>query len=497
MRSGLIKLRTIWTFIKSRPIIGKLITTKYWFGKWDPGNSSLLYFTNLLMGIIKKIITTYKLPNILTHLSTIQLFSKFNEEWYDASSRVDEIVKPSSPTSPKSHSTLESSFSSPPLSSPIKPNAPDDKTYHEFTKALTILNSSSPSPSSSDFFVLIYSNRSASYYQCSQWQEAVDDANQVIRIRADWQKGYFRKAEALVKLEKYDEAIENYYNAKLKDPQNHQISLRIAKTLILKDNKAMGLAIYTLVPGRDICLSKNSSMITSPIQKKIHEFAIEMKNLIHLIVDVETKKCVVIDACWDIDGILRFIRKKDLNLVGAIVTHYHFDHVGGSPPPPYNQLPIKVSGLYTLMKRAPTISCYINTLDLPYVLKSNPNLLEFQQPQHNHRIIPTTNQFILPLGNLTLLRFLHTPGHTEGSQSVLVNETRLFTGDVLMCSCSGRVDLPGGNQKEMKKTLRERLARLDDRVIIYPGHDYGGDWTTVGLEKRKGVIGRLKKHLSV
>ncbi|CAJ0626105.1 6906_t:CDS:2 [Entrophospora sp. SA101] len=459
MRSGLIKLRTIWTFIKSRPIIGKLITTKYWFGKWDPGNSSLLYFTNLLMGIIKKIITTYKLPNILTHLSTIQLFSKFNEEWYDASSRVDEI--------------------------------------DEFTKALTILNSSSPSPSSSDFFVLIYSNRSASYYQCSQWQEAVDDANQVIRIRADWQKGYFRKAEALVKLEKYDEAIENYYNAKLKDPQNHQISLRIAKTLILKDNKAMGLAIYTLVPGRDICLSKNSSMITSPIQKKIHEFAIEMKNLIHLIVDVETKKCVVIDACWDIDGILRFIRKKDLNLVGAIVTHYHFDHVGGSPPPPYNQLPIKVSGLYTLMKRAPTISCYINTLDLPYVLKSNPNLLEFQQPQHNHRIIPTTNQFILPLGNLTLLRFLHTPGHTEGSQSVLVNETRLFTGDVLMCSCSGRVDLPGGNQKEMKKTLRERLARLDDRVIIYPGHDYGGDWTTVGLEKRKGVIGRLKKHLSV
>jgi len=80
---------------------------------------------------------------------------------------------------------------------------------------------------------------------------------------------------------------------------------------------------------------------------------------------------------------------------------------------------------------------------------------------------------------------------------VLVNETRLFTGDVIMCGCSGRVDLPGGSQREMKKTLRERLARLDDRVVVFPGHDYGGGWTTIGLEKRKGVIGKFKKHMSV
>ncbi|CAJ0745315.1 10175_t:CDS:2 [Entrophospora sp. SA101] len=336
-----------------------------------------------------------------------------------------------------------------------------------------------------NFLALIFSNRSASYYQCTQWQQAVDDANQVIQIRPDWPK-----AEALVQLEKYDEALENYYIAKKKDPQNHQISLRIAKALILKDNVSMGLEIYTLVPGRDICLTKNS--ITSPIQKRIHDFAIDMKNLIHLIVDIETKKCIVVDACWDVDGILKYIKKKNLELVGAIVTHYHFDHVGGSPPAPYDQLPIKVSGLYNLMKQIPTLPCYINPLDLPYILKSNSNLIEFQ-----HRIITTTNQYILRLGKSTLLKFLHTPGHTEGSQSVLVNETRLFTGDVIMCGCSGRVDLPGGDQREMKKTLRERLARLDDRVVVFPGHDYGGGWTTIGLEKRKGVIGKFKKHLSV
>src|SRR5947208_10917235 len=64
--------------------------------------------------------------------------------------------------------------------------------------------------------------------------------------------------------------------------------------LIIHSSIQLGLAIYTLVPGRDICLTKNS--ITSPIQKRIHDFAIDMKNLIHLIVDIETRKCVVIDA---------------------------------------------------------------------------------------------------------------------------------------------------------------------------------------------------------
>ncbi|CAG8776138.1 14530_t:CDS:1, partial [Dentiscutata heterogama] len=80
------------------------------------------------------------------------------------------------------------------------------------------------------------------------------------------------------------------------------------------------------------------------------------------------------------------------------------------------------------------------------------------------RIIPTPHNFTLSLGNFTLLRFLHTPGHTE---------------------CVGRLDLPGGDLKQMKKTLRKRLGVLDDKIVVYPGHDYGGDWTTIGIEKKK------------
>ncbi|RIB10723.1 beta-lactamase-like protein [Gigaspora rosea] len=331
-----------------------------------------------------------------------------------------------------------------------------------------------------------------------------------------------------MQLEKYEEALDCYRVAQQKNPRNTQIPLQIEKALILKDNKSMGLTIFSLVPGRDICISKNS--ITNKIQSKIFDFAVKMKNLIYIIVDNETKECIVVDACWDVDGIIKFIKDRHLKLVGAIVTHHHFDHVGGKPPPPFNQLPIKVSGLCDLLKRFPNLKAYIHPLDIPYVLKSNPELSVLFTPiplsklpirnRQSHfcntniisliinftlnsssalsntnvsRIIPTPHNFTLSLGNFTHLKFLHTPGHTEGSQSILVNDTRLFTGDTLMCGCTGRLDLPGGNLKQMKKTLRKRLGELDDKIVVYPGHDYGGDWTTIGIEKKKGVIGKIKR----
>ncbi|CAG8769293.1 3134_t:CDS:2 [Gigaspora margarita] len=410
------------------------------------------------------------------------------------------------------------------LSSAFRPNAPDDKTFQvvfrannyytkkdyesaieEYSKALSILQSNPETKKASDFSALVFSNRSASFFQRKKWKDAVKDAEQVIRIRPEWAKGYFRKAEALMQLEKYEEALDCYRVAQQK----------IEKALILKDNKSMGLTIFSLVPGRDICISKNS--ITNKIQSKIFDFAVKMKNLIYIIVDNETKECIVVDACWDVDGIIKFVKDRHLKLVGAIVTHHHFDHVG-------------VSGLCDLLKRFPKLKAYIHPLDIPYVLKSNPELSDLFTPiplsklpiknRQSHfcntniisliinftlnsssalsntntsKIIPTPHNFTLSLGNFTHLKFLHTPGHTEGSQSILVNETRLFTGDTLMCGCIGRLDLPGGNLKQMKKTLRKRLGELDDKIVVYPGHDYGGDWTTIGIEKKKGVIGKIKR----
>ncbi|CAG8513870.1 12795_t:CDS:2 [Acaulospora morrowiae] len=542
-----------------------------------------------------------------------------------SSSHALKLSPPCLPSSPKLSFTTEKHVfpstepaSPKPSSGAFRPNSPDNRSLRsvnranelyskkeyksaieEYTKALSLCQPNSDPGRTSDFLALIYSNRSASYHQCQKWEDAVKDAEQVIRISPDWPKGYFRKAEALVQLGRIEEALDNYCIAKLKDPRNPQVPLRIAKALALADNNSMGLTIYELVPGKDICIPK----AINPIQKKVFDFAVKMKNLIYIVVDNETRNCIVIDACWDIDGILKFIKNKRLELVGAIVTHYHFDHVGGILPPPYDHIPMKISGLFNLLKRRPKVKAYIHPKDIPYVLKANPGMAEMMPmdksshvgsedesfstasaanflnsirsnrnaqpsstierlcsavissitpqglptcfshssisnstpgplndipsciPAHQNltpeqaspsststhiplslsslfslssssnepRIVPTPHDFVLTLGSLTLIRFLHTPGHTEGSQSILVNECRLFTGDTLMCGCVGRMDLPGGDPKEMGKTLKERLGNLDDGIVVYPGHDYGGEWTTIGIERNKGVIGRFQR----
>ncbi len=78
------------------------------------------------------------------------------------------------------------------------------------------------------------------------------------------------------------------------------------------------------------------------------------------------------------------------------------------------------------------------------------------------------------------LRVLHTPGHSPGSIS-LVGEDCVFTGDTLFAGSIGRVDLPGGSGEEIMRSLRERLAALSERFVVYPGH---GPKSTIGEEKR-------------
>ncbi len=67
---------------------------------------------------------------------------------------------------------------------------------------------------------------------------------------------------------------------------------------------------------------------------------------------------------------------------------------------------------------------------------------------------------------------LHTPGHTPGSQCFRVGE-RLVAGDTLFLQGCGRVDLPGGDSEEMFRTLTQRLAKIQDEIVLYPGHHYG------------------------
>lgn len=187
-------------------------------------------------------------------------------------------------------------------------------------------------------------------------------------------------------------------------------------------------------------------------------------------------------------GIEKIIIKEKLKLIGAIVTHHHFDHVGGTPPPPFDQLPIKVAGLATILKKYPNVNAYIHPEDVATVLEKNPGIKISQ-------IQPTPDGYQLRLSTRVVLRFLHTPGHTMGSQCVLVNDCRVFTGDTLFLGCCGRVDLDDGDPEFMYESLRKMKTVLDNEVVVYPGHAYGGgNWTTIGQEKLSGALRDLSKE---
>ena len=95
---------------------------------------------------------------------------------------------------------------------------------------------------------------------------------------------------------------------------------------------------------------------------------------------------------------------------------------------------------------------------------------------------------VLEFGEIRV-RLLHTPGHTPGSQCFLVEEPgeagRLVAGDTLFLGSCGRVDLPGADPEAMYRSLNEKLRKLPDETILYPGHLYSSEPTdTMGHQKQ-------------
>jgi glyoxylase-like metal-dependent hydrolase (beta-lactamase superfamily II) len=98
------------------------------------------------------------------------------------------------------------------------------------------------------------------------------------------------------------------------------------------------------------------------------------------------------------------------------------------------------------------------------------------------------------------VKFLHTPGHTPGSQCFLVGNA-VVSGDTLFIGSCGRVDLPGSNPEDMWRSLTQVLAALPDETLLYPGHNYADrPRSTIGDEKRTNMMMRfhnLKDFLSM
>jgi hydroxyacylglutathione hydrolase len=199
-----------------------------------------------------------------------------------------------------------------------------------------------------------------------------------------------------------------------------------------------------------------------------------MQNFAYLIGDKATREVVVIDPAWDIDGLLNFVDERDYTLKGALVTHYHPDHCGGSFG---NNV---VEGVAALLERH-ALPIYANEHEVAGVQKVT------GVSKTGLKSVSSGDK--LAVGDVDI-EFLHTPGHTPGSQCFRVKHT-LISGDTLFIDGCGRVDLPGSNSEDMFNSLR-KLAELPDETILLPGHNYSAvAHATMGDTKRTNAYMRI------
>ncbi|MCE7885846.1 MAG: MBL fold metallo-hydrolase, partial [Actinobacteria bacterium ATB1] len=93
----------------------------------------------------------------------------------------------------------------------------------------------------------------------------------------------------------------------------------------------------------------------------------------------------------------------------------------------------------------------------------------------------------------TSVTLIHTPGHTPGSQCFLVDGSALVAGDTLFLDGCGRTDLPGGDPRELYLSLTQRLARIPDDAVLFPGHLYSPQPSaTMGETRRHNYVFKPK-----
>jgi len=161
--------------------------------------------------------------------------------------------------------------------------------------------------------------------------------------------------------------------------------------------------------------------------------------------------CIIDPVLEHVENYLKTIKDLDLKLVKVIDTHVHADHV---------------SGISKLRDKTQCITCMGKS--------QNASEIVSMEVSDNEKF---------KIGDLEL-RALFTPGHTDDSYCFLLND-KIFTGDTLLIGGTGRTDFQNGNAEDQYNSLFNVVLKLDDRMLVYPAHDYKGETvSTIGFERK-------------
>ena len=186
----------------------------------------------------------------------------------------------------------------------------------------------------------------------------------------------------------------------------------------------------------------------------------------YLAVDEKTNEGFIVDPGGYNKVLTKEVRDNDVKIKYIILTHGHSDHICG-----VNE------------HKAEFPDAKIVAYKDEEAMLENPNLNQspgFGVPYSTKADILVSDGDELKVGDITL-KFIHTPGHTEGGMCIYVEEAKaLFSGDTLFRQSIGRTDFPGGSYKEIMDSIRKKLFLLPDDTNVFPGHM---GTTSIGFEK--------------
>ena len=175
------------------------------------------------------------------------------------------------------------------------------------------------------------------------------------------------------------------------------------------------------------------------------------------------KTAIVIDPGFKSDKTVDFLVKNSEKEKYILITHAHFDHIGGA-----GELK-RITGAKIVMGRGES-----EKMNDPYMNLSSVFHAEIENFSPD---ILLDDGDIIKAGDIEI-KAMMTPGHTAGGMSYIIGD-KLFSGDTLFFESVGRTDFAGGDFSDLENSVK-KLYTLDDSTEIYPGH---GPLSTIGHEK--------------
>jgi glyoxylase-like metal-dependent hydrolase (beta-lactamase superfamily II) len=185
------------------------------------------------------------------------------------------------------------------------------------------------------------------------------------------------------------------------------------------------------------------------------QIAHSMANYVYAIGDRTTGEALLVDPCYAVDDLLALLQRDGMRATGALATHYHPDHVGG------DLFGHDLQGVRQLLTRC-ACKVHVQRAEAPWITRIT-GCSQSDLALHGSGDVVQVGAIPITL--------IHTPGHTPGSMCFLV-QNRLVAGDTLFLQGCGRTDFPGGDARQLYLSLTQRLAKVPDDAILFPGHAY-------------------------